>query len=194
MSHYPIARNVHDAGILAESVAPGAGRPPRSPSAPTALGERLAWRWASTGTLTAELFLMRRRPARRQRARAARPQQRPLDDRGRGDLAVRAARPGDLRPGARRDEPLGADRAWSTCWAPAPSASGAPRRALGRRALGDPGVHLHLYDKRQVFERRKMGHVTAIGRDPDEALRAPAARRDELRWATTQEPTDDGWR
>ena len=39
-----------------------------------------------------------RRPARRQRARAARPQQRPLDDRGRRDVAVRAAHPGDLRP------------------------------------------------------------------------------------------------
>ena len=29
------------------------------------------------------------------------------------------------------------------------------------RAMADPAVHLHLYDKRQVFERRKMGHVTA---------------------------------
>ena len=26
-----------------------------------------------------------------------------------------------------------------------------------------PDVHLHLYDKREVFERRKMGHVTALG-------------------------------
>ncbi len=42
-----------------------------------------------------------------------------------------------------------------------------PRRAarldgVARRSLvGD--VHLHLYGKREVFERRKMGHVTALG-------------------------------
>ena len=37
-------------------------------------------------------------------------------------------------------------------------------------ALDVPDVHLHLYDKRRVFERRKMGHVTALGATPDEAL------------------------
>src|SRR4029077_423185 len=36
-------------------------------------------------------------------------------------------------------------------------------------ALADPAVHLHLYDKRDVFERRKMGHLTALGGDTDEA-------------------------
>ena len=30
-------------------------------------------------------------------------------------------------------------------------------------ALSDPAAHLHLYDKREVFERRKMGHLTALG-------------------------------
>ena len=30
------------------------------------------------------------------------------------------------------------------------------------RAMADPTCHLHLYDKRQVFERRKMGHVTTM--------------------------------
>ena len=44
-----------------------------------------------------------RRLARRQRARAARPQQRPLDDRGRRHVPVRAAHPGDLRARPRRD-------------------------------------------------------------------------------------------
>ena len=37
-------------------------------------------------------------------------------------------------------------------------------RLLGvAEALADPAVHLHLYDKRRVFERRKMGHLTALG-------------------------------
>ena len=52
-------------------------------------------------------ILRLRRRARGQRDRAARPQQRPLDDRGRRDLAVRAAYPRHLRPAAR------ADRRWS---------------------------------------------------------------------------------
>ena len=44
-----------------------------------------------------------RRVAGRQRARAARPQLRPLDDRRRRDVAVRAAHPGDHRTRARVD-------------------------------------------------------------------------------------------
>ena len=52
-------------------------------------------------------------------------------------------------------------RRWST------SSGRGPRRAarlLGvAEALADPAVHLHLYDKREVFERRKMGHLTALG-------------------------------
>ena len=46
-----------------------------------------------------------------------------------------------------------------------------PARLLGMdAALADPAVHLHLYDKRDVFERRKMGHLTALGADVDAAL------------------------
>ena len=61
---------------------------------------------------------------------------------------------------------------------------GRPARSRGGRAspdaMADPAVHLHLYDKRRVFERRKMGHVTALGPTVDAALerarRAAAAR------------------
>ncbi|MCC6830453.1 MAG: 5-(carboxyamino)imidazole ribonucleotide synthase [Thermoleophilia bacterium] len=42
-------------------------------------------------------------------------------------------------------------------------------------ALGVRGAHLHLYDKAEVRVRRKMGHVTAMGATPAEAL--DAARR-----------------
>ena len=60
-------------------------------------------------------------------------------------------------------------------------------RLLGvAEALGDPAVHLHLYDKREVFEGRKMGHLTALGATTDQALaavergtcQAPLGRRD----------------
>ena len=47
------------------------------------------------------------RPSDGQRGRPAAPQQRPLDDRGRGDLAVREPRPRGPRPPARLDRPGG---------------------------------------------------------------------------------------
>jgi 5-(carboxyamino)imidazole ribonucleotide synthase len=50
------------------------------------------------------------------------------------------------------------------------------------RSLADPAVHLHVYDKRRVFERRKMGHVTATASTPDEALQHARAAAALLRW------------
>ncbi len=38
------------------------------------------------------------------------------------------------------------------------------------RALAVTGVHLHLYEKHQPRKGRKMGHLSAIGRTPDEAV------------------------
>ena len=50
-------------------------------------------------------------------------------------------------------------------------------------ALADPVVHLHLYDKRRVFERRKMGHLTALGPDVDAALASATRALAALSWA-----------
>ena len=52
-----------------------------------------------------------------------------------------------------------------------------------REALADPAVHLHLYDKRRVFERRKMGHLTAIAPDAESALDRARAACAALTWA-----------
>ena len=49
-------------------------------------------------------------------------------------------------------------------------------------ALSDPGVHLHVYGKRRVFERRKMGHLTVVATDADEALERARRARAALRW------------
>jgi 5-(carboxyamino)imidazole ribonucleotide synthase len=38
-------------------------------------------------------------------------------------------------------------------------------------ALAVPGAHLHLYGKREVRVRRKMGHITALGGTIEDALR-----------------------
>ncbi len=130
-----------------------------------------------------------RRIPRRQRAGAARPQQRPLDHRGRRDLAVRAAHPRHLRAGARAPPRRSRRRRWSTCWAR--GRKRAARLTGVAAALADPDVHLHLYDKREVFERRKMGHVTALGPTVDAALDRARAARAALGWAADPEAKED---
>lgn len=49
------------------------------------------------------------------------------------------------------------------------SAAG-PARPDVAAALAVPGAHLHLYDKAEVRPGRKMGHVTALGPTPAQAL------------------------
>ncbi|MGZ8501987.1 MAG: ATP-grasp domain-containing protein, partial [Candidatus Limnocylindrales bacterium] len=65
------------------------------------------------------------------------------------------------------------------------SGSARDARLVGAEAaLADPLAHLHVYDKRQVFERRKMGHLTVAGAPtPDEALARAQAALAQLRWA-----------
>ena len=38
------------------------------------------------------------------------------------------------------------------------------------RALSVPGVRVHLYEKHQPRAGRKMGHLSAIGKTPGEAV------------------------
>lgn len=50
--------------------------------------------------------------------------------------------------------------------------SGGSGRPQGlERALGVEGAHVHTYGKARSARGRKMGHVTALGASPDEALR-----------------------
>jgi 5-(carboxyamino)imidazole ribonucleotide synthase len=63
---------------------------------------------------------------------------------------------------------------------------GAPRPAHPTgiyEALLVPGAHLHIYDKTTVFERRKMGHVTALGATVDEALGRAREAAAHIGWA-----------
>ena len=103
------------------------------------IAERLARGLDLVGLLTVELFLLRGRPAGRQRARAAGPQQRPLDDRGRAtsqfEQHIRARSAGcrwASTAAARRR------RRWSTCWARAGPAGPADRRGGRARATRRP--------------------------------------------------------
>jgi len=184
---FPIARNRHDAGILVESVAP-APVPPDVAERAAALGISLAIAMDLCGTLTAELFL--------------------LTD---GSLVVNELAPRVHNSGHWTIEGAATSqfeqhiRAICGLGLGSPAAlvptavvnilGAGPRRdayLLGvASALADPGVHLHLYDKRRVFERRKMGHLAALGGDVDEALAHARTALAALHWADETTGEDD---
>jgi 5-(carboxyamino)imidazole ribonucleotide synthase len=177
---FPPARNRHDRGILVESVVP-AGIPEAVEQAATTLAENLATSMGLVGTLTVELFLMRD-----------------------GSLVVN-----ELAPRVHNSGHWSIEGAVTSqfeqhlraiCGLPlgsvamrAPAAAmvnllgeGAPRPAHPTgiyAALDVADAHVHLYDKRTVFERRKMGHVTALGATPEEALARAREAVGHIGWA-----------
>lgn len=180
LAAFPPSRNRHDAGILVESVAP-APVPAAVAQAGRAIGARVAEALEVVGLVTVELFLLRD-----------------------GTLAVNELAPRVHNSGhwtiegARTSQFEQHVRA--ICGLPLgdPSAIGptAMVNVLGAGelrdarlegagdALVDPLVHLHVYGKRQVFERRKMGHLTVAGAaDVEEGLARGRAALERLRWA-----------
>jgi 5-(carboxyamino)imidazole ribonucleotide synthase len=180
LAAFPIVRNRHDAGILVESVAP-APLDAAVAAAATALGTRITEALGAVGLVTAELFLLRG-----------------------GSLAVNELAPRVHNSGhwtiegARTSQfeqhvraicslPLGDPTAHGPTAMVNLLGTGALREARlegAAEALADPLVHLHVYDKRRVFERRKMGHVTVVGAaDVEDGLARGRAARARLRWA-----------
>jgi 5-(carboxyamino)imidazole ribonucleotide synthase len=176
---FPVARNRHDRGILVETVVP-AGIPAEVEHQAEELAKSLATSMGLCGTLTVELFLLRD-----------------------GSLLVNELAPRVHNSGHWSIEgavtsqfeqhlraicglPLGSVE----MRAPAVAmvnllGEGAPRPAHPTgiyEALDLPDTHLHLYDKEQVFERRKMGHVTALGATPEEALARAREAAGHLGW------------
>ncbi len=172
---YPVALNRHDEGILIESVAPAP--PPITPEITAraqALAADLAMELDLEGTLTVELFLL-----------------------GDGSLVVNELAPRVHNSGHWTIDGAATSQFEQHIRAIAglplgdPSAHGAtamvnllgtgarrPARLVGTRAaLADPGAHLHVYDKREVFERRKMGHVTVVAAAGEQADALARARR-----------------
>ncbi|MGH2511706.1 MAG: 5-(carboxyamino)imidazole ribonucleotide synthase [Candidatus Limnocylindrales bacterium] len=171
-------RNRHDDGILFETVVPA----PVSAAAAVAaqaVAVHLAEALDVVGTLTVELFL--------------------LPD---GSLAVNELAPRVHNSGHWTIEGAATSQfeqhIRAICGLPLgdPAAHGpaaminllgsGERRAASLRgvadALADPAVHLHLYDKRQVFERRKMGHLTVLADAPEGALERAIRARELLTW------------
>jgi 5-(carboxyamino)imidazole ribonucleotide synthase len=177
---YPLACNRHDAGILVESVAPAAVDAEVAERA-ASIGERLAVMIGVTGMLTVELFLM---PDQRLVANELAPRVH-----NSGHWTIEGAVTSQFEQHVRAV--CGLDLGSTEALAPTAMVNllgtGAARPArlepIGlARAMADPTVHLHLYDKRQVFDRRKMGHVTAIGPSTEEALGRARAAVELLHW------------
>ena len=175
---FPVSRNVHDAGILVESVAPAPIHPVVENDA-AEIADSLARGLDLVGLLTVELFQLR----------------------GGGlminELAPRVHNSGHWTiEGARTSQFEQHVRAIAglPMGSPLPHGVAAmvnvlgtgddrPARLLGlERALADPDAHVHLYDKRRVFGRRKMGHVTVVGRETEDVLKRAHAARAALRW------------
>jgi 5-(carboxyamino)imidazole ribonucleotide synthase len=172
---FPIALNRHADGILVESVAP-APMPvtPEIAARAQALAADLAVELDLEGTLTVELFLL-----------------------GDGSLVVNELAPRVHNSGhwtldgaatnqfeqhirAVAGLPLGDVRATGAAAMVNLLGTGPrrPARLAGEgQALADPGAHLHVYDKREVFERRKMGHVTVVAAEGEQADALARARR-----------------
>jgi len=163
---YPIARNRHDEGILVESASP-AGVPDDVAERAAAIARRLAVGMGLEGTLAVELFLL------------------PGGELVVNELAPRVHNTGhwtvDACPTSQFEQhiraicglPLGSGEAHTPAALVNLLGTGSRRAARVRgieRALADAAVRIELYDKREVFERRKMGHVVAVGSTADEAL------------------------
>ncbi len=177
---FPVARNRHDRGILVETVVP-AGVPKAVEEAAVNLAETLATSMGLIGTLTVELFLM------------------PDGSLVVNELAPRVHNSGHWTiEGAVTSQFEQHVRA--ICGLPlgsvemrAPAAAmvnllgeGAPRPANptgAYEAFDVPDAHVHVYGKETVFERRKMGHVTALGANAEEALERARSAAAQIGWA-----------
>ncbi len=178
---FPLARNTHDAGILAESVAP-APVPAEVAERAADLGERLAVAMGMVGTLTAELFLM---PDGQLVVNELAPR---VHNSGHWTIEGAATSQFEQHVRAICALPLGSTAALAPTAMVNLLGTGPQRAArveVGEigAALADPAVHLHLYDKRRVFERRKMGHLTAVGSSVEDALARARAAAGHVCWA-----------
>lgn len=164
---FPAARNRHDRGILIDSVVP-AGVSPDAERAAADLAGSLATSMGLVGTLTVELFLM---PDGSLVVNELAPR---VHNSGHWSIEGAVTSQFEQHVRAICGLPLGpVDIRASAVAMVNLLGEGVPRPARPTgvyEALSVADAHLHLYGKQTVFERRKMGHVTALGSSVDEAL------------------------
>ena len=175
---FPISRNVHDAGILVESVAPA---PIDAIVAQDAreIADSLARGLDLVGVLTVELFQLRGGGLMINELAPR------VHNSGHWSIEGAATSQFEQHLRAILGLPLGSVEPHGVAAVVNLLGTGSDRdaRLAGlHSALGDPGAHVHVYGKRRVFERRKMGHVTVVGVGADDALARARAARALLSW------------
>ena len=178
---YPPSRNVHDDGILVESTVP-AGLSREVEAKARVLAESLAVACGLIGVLTAELFLM---PDGSLVVNELAPR---VHNSGHWTIEGAVTSQFEQHVRAICGLPLGSTEMRTAAAAMVNLLGEGERRAAALigvpAALEAADVHLHLYDKREVFERRKMGHLTALGSSVEEALERAREARRRLTWGT----------
>ncbi len=154
---------------------------------PSSIGERLATAMGLVGTLTVELFLL---PDGSLVVNELAPR---VHNSGHWTIEGAATSQFEQHIRAICGLPLGSTAALSPT--AVVNVLGQGRRRPARLtgvfdALADADVHLHVYDKREVFERRKMGHLTVRGTDVDDALEHGRRALASLAWADEAESGD----
>ncbi len=178
---YALARNVHDQGILVSTEWP-APVPASVTEAAGSIGASLAQAMELVGVLTVELFLL---PDGSLTVNELAPR---VHNSGHVTLDAAATSQFEQHIRAICGLPLGSAEVLAPAAMVNVLGEGVrrPARLDGvAGALEDDAVHLHLYGKRDVVARRKMGHLTCAtaGDEPTEELLARArAARDRLTW------------
>ena len=177
---YPVARNVHDGGILVESSAPAEIDESVAAEA-TDIARRIATYLGLVGVVTVELFLLADGSLL---VNEIAPR---VHNSGHWTIEAAATSQFEQHVRAICGLPLGSTALVSPAAATVNLLGlGAERPAqpIGvEAALAVQGAHLHLYYKRLVRERRKMGHVTALGASPADALATAREAQSRLGWA-----------
>jgi 5-(carboxyamino)imidazole ribonucleotide synthase len=175
---FPVTQNVHDAGILVESVAPAPIDPIIAMNA-SETTQAISRALDAVGLITAELFAL---PGGGMMVNELAPR---VHNSGHWTIEGAATSQFEQHLRAILGLPLGSVAPRGVAAMVNVLGTGGEREArLGglAEALADPGVHVHLYGKRRVFERRKMGHVTVVATAADEALDRARRARATLHW------------
>jgi len=177
---FPPSANRHDRGILVESVAPAPSPVSGAVAAEaTELAARIAMELDLVGTLAVELFLLRDGSIV---VNELAPR---VHNSGHWTIEGAATSQFEQHIRAICGLPLGSPDAHGPTAMVNLLGSGPRREAhlVGvEAALADPLAHLHVYDKREVFERRKMGHLTVVAPTADEALQRARSATARLSW------------
>ncbi len=184
---FPIGRNEHDAGILARTCVPAPVRPKVTEDA-AAIGTALAAAMDLQGTLTVELFLM---PDETLVVNELAPR---VHNSGHWTIEGAATSQFEQHIRAICGLGLGSTAAHGPVAMVNLLGTGPRREAclLGvADALRDRAVHIHLYDKRDVFEGRKMGHLTALGATTEGALASADRAFEKLHWGNETPQTEE---